>query len=447
MKFRFIPFTLFSVTLMTTFLWATPSITKQQKLRVCVETNNYPFSFIQNNQVKGMSIDLLKKFFQLPQFKQTNITYVPVASSQESLRFFKEDSCDVLPTQLLLENSHLKRTQTNAWLTIPNVFITNKENFHMFYKESDHVTIVPNETFQTYAKKHFKILQSTPSIEQAFDRVQKQNVDFALVPLPLALYHLQTYENLTIANVLDIQSNLHIEFSEAFKTFVPLFNTFISSLSQNELTTLKNRWLTFDNGSTTNYSIIWQLTALFGAIILFLLYREYTLGNYNEHLEELSNTDALTNVHNRLKIDKLLNSEFERAFRYDRPFAVIMIDVDEFKKVNDTYGHQIGDVVLKEIADLLKQNVRDTDMLGRWGGEEFMIICPETDLEGAIFLSEQLRMKAMQNEFIRIGSQTLSFGVSQYEESDTMDELLQRADMALYQAKVSGKNRVFSLQR
>ncbi len=158
--------------------------------------------------------------------------------------------------------------------------------------------------------------------------------------------------------------------------------------------------------------------------------------------EELSVTDQLTQLYNRLKLKSVFNSEIERASRYKQTFSVIMSDIDYFKSVNDTYGHNIGDKTLIDVAKILKENSRTTDIVGRWGGEEFMIVLPQTDIKAAAEHAEILREKIEQHSFEAVGRKTSSFGVSSFIEGDTSETIVKRADDALYEAKNSGRNRV-----
>ncbi len=161
-----------------------------------------------------------------------------------------------------------------------------------------------------------------------------------------------------------------------------------------------------------------------------------------QRLEELSVTDTLTQTFNRLKLDSVLQNEVLRAERYGHALSLIILDVDDFKSVNDTYGHHVGDIVLSNIAQLLQNNIRKIDTLGRWGGEEFMIVCPETDSNGAVALAEKLRVAIEGYEFPTVISKTSSFGVATYQSGDNSNDLVKRADTALYRAKGLGKNRV-----
>lgn len=162
-----------------------------------------------------------------------------------------------------------------------------------------------------------------------------------------------------------------------------------------------------------------------------------------KRIEELSITDPLTQISNRLHLHNTFKREIEFAHRYKNIFSVILVDVDHFKNVNDTFGHDIGDKVLIKIAQILKESLRSTDILGRWGGEEFLIICHETDAAQAAKIAEKLRAKIENTTFEYVGIQTCSFGVSEYNLLDgNSDAVVKRADDALYKAKESGRNQV-----
>lgn len=157
-------------------------------------------------------------------------------------------------------------------------------------------------------------------------------------------------------------------------------------------------------------------------------------------LERLAVRDKLTGLYNRTKLDELLESFAAGSARYGHSLSVIMLDLDNFKRVNDSFGHNVGDEVLAGVALLLQSRIRKTDYLGRWGGEEFLFVCPYTGLDDASSLAEDLRSSlAHENGCLHVAI-TGSFGVASYEIGDTPISLLERADRALYAAKRDGKN-------
>ena len=155
-----------------------------------------------------------------------------------------------------------------------------------------------------------------------------------------------------------------------------------------------------------------------------------------------ADTDALTGVLNRMGFNEAMARELGRARRYQQPLSIAILDIDHFKKVNDEFGHPVGDQVLVRTAKLLSSCVRESDTVARWGGEEFAVIAPMTAEEGAASLAEKLRSIMATTHLGPKESVTASFGVAEFRADDTLESLLQRADAALYRAKQSGRNQV-----
>ncbi|MBE0498780.1 MAG: diguanylate cyclase [Campylobacterales bacterium] len=162
----------------------------------------------------------------------------------------------------------------------------------------------------------------------------------------------------------------------------------------------------------------------------------------NRALLKRSNTDPLTGLCNRRKIEESFAQEREKFAETGRALCLILMDLDYFKAVNDTYGHNAGDGYLKEITQILKKTFRSSDTIGRWGGEEFVILLPKTDLMAAQEIALRLRDQIQQCGFGQIGRQTASFGIAELHENDSLHSIVERADAALYRAKKMGRNRV-----
>jgi diguanylate cyclase (GGDEF)-like protein len=191
------------------------------------------------------------------------------------------------------------------------------------------------------------------------------------------------------------------------------------------------------------------LALLFSTVLMLtrrLLAENEALGRRREgelhELEHLAMVDTVTGIYNRLKLEQVLAAEIQRAHRYLRPLSLILLDVDHYKLINDSFGHDVGDAVLKGMSRELLGGVRKVDVIGRWGGDEFLIISPETVLFGAANLAESLRKRIAKNAFGEAGRQTVSFGVAELKQDEAADGLLKRADDALYRAKQFGRNKV-----
>lgn len=155
----------------------------------------------------------------------------------------------------------------------------------------------------------------------------------------------------------------------------------------------------------------------------------------------LAETDPLTGLYNRRKFTELAEIEINRSKRFNHPFILIMMDIDHFKLVNDTHGHDAGDAALQQLAQILRDNLRKVDAVARWGGEEFVILAPEINREQAMVLAERIRTCISGHTFAAGFHITISIGISDLIPSDSLDTLIKRADHALYQAKFTGRNR------
>ena len=168
--------------------------------------------------------------------------------------------------------------------------------------------------------------------------------------------------------------------------------------------------------------------------------RTEQLERLNGELTRMAETDQLTRLANRRKLDVIISDEIGMAKRYGQTFSLVMFDLDHFKQVNDDLGHQAGDDVLIAVADILGRNCRSTDLAGRWGGEEFLVVCRGCAESGAVELAEKLREKIEGAEILPGRSVTASFGVCEWQAGDTMDTMLPKADERLYAAKRAGRN-------
>jgi len=172
-----------------------------------------------------------------------------------------------------------------------------------------------------------------------------------------------------------------------------------------------------------------------------LLEAEYVISKQLEQFRTLATTDNLTQIYNRQKFNTVIEEEIKRASRYKRSLSLILFDIDHFKSVNDIYGHLVGDDILKAMVDVVSSHIRISDIFARWGGEEFTILIPETDINGAKILAEKLRSKIAETVFDVVGHKTCSFGVTTYN-GQTKEEFINEADTALYFIKENGRDNV-----
>lgn len=163
--------------------------------------------------------------------------------------------------------------------------------------------------------------------------------------------------------------------------------------------------------------------------------------NRADMLEQKANLDSLTGAYSREKFNELYEIEFRRSQRYINSLSLLFLDIDHFKEINDTYGHDLGDQALIQFVKIIQENIRQYDVLARWGGEEFILMLPQTDMSAAFKIAEKLRKQISNHTFETIGTITCSIGVSMLQKNDDIHSLIKRADNALYKAKRSGRNR------
>lgn len=199
---------------------------------------------------------------------------------------------------------------------------------------------------------------------------------------------------------------------------------------------------------------LWDKVAFFryvfslGLLTLIVYVMEFALYSSYSKLQKLAEEDELTQTYNRRKLKEVLPLEMERSKRHETPLCIALFDIDNFKSINDTYGHNVGDEVLRHLAKIVKSAIRVNDTFGRWGGEEFLLILPHINVEEARIVCEKIRFIIMQTEFETVGSITCSFGLSAYTPKSTFDMLISQCDHAMYEAKKLGKNcvSVFALK-
>lgn len=256
-------------------------------------------------------------------------------------------------------------------------------------------------------------------IAPRIEKKLKQNVPFAIL-----------FQNDYIAN------GMHLVVS-----FIPVFNindkqvAYVIDYAEDHVGALIKEKNNFSFLLLSLFSLL--LSGLIAAVVLLVQRKQ-------DDVYVMATHDELTGVLNRHGLNTILLKRISEHERYGRAISFIFFDIDHFKKVNDTYGHQVGDVLLQELTALVERTIRFSDILVRWGGEEFLIVLPETELTEAILLAEKLRMNIEQYSFKKPEHITCSFGVTELNEDEIQEDVLKRVDEFLYRAKELGRNRVIS---
>jgi len=248
-------------------------------------------------------------------------------------------------------------------------------------------------------------------------------------------------EDFFISNLSAIVLWVAIVYMASFMSLTSRQNSIFMGVSLIGLTLALLYHMLFRDGFHLPIILLW-VRGLFALFVLIILITQ-TGKLHQDYITK----DDLTGAYNRREVYHELYREMERSARQRKPFSIILFDVDHFKSVNDTYGHIAGDYVLKEITRLATKTIRQIDYLGRWGGEEFLIVLPDTDAQSAERLAQRLCDAIRQNHFEGLRQVTASFGVADYRYGQELEAILHAADSAMYQAKQGGRDQVVVSQK
>lgn len=417
-------------------------------VKMCVDPDWAPFERINaHGQHEGIAADLVQL---VAQRVGLSIELYPTTTWEESLAASKAGRCQLM--------SFLNRSPArDAWLIFtdpiffdPNIIITREEHpniDHLQGVQGKSVALPRGTMMEERIRKDYPGLRvvTTASESEAITLVSERKADMTVRSLIVAAHAIKKEGlfNLKVAGQMPEYTNqLRIGVIQQEPVLRNILDKGVQSITPQERESVVNRHVAIQVHNGIDYGLIWQGGLLGAVVVLVMLYWNRKLAALNKRLEQLSVTDKLTGLFNRQKLDVKLEMEFLRARRSGAPLSIIILDLDHFKNVNDTWGHQVGDQVLVCTAQLLTARLRQTDCAGRWGGEEFMVICPDTDLEGARALAETLRQAIAAHTFPTAGHRTASFGVACCTVADQVKTLVSRADQALYEAKHLGRNRV-----
>jgi polar amino acid transport system substrate-binding protein len=429
-------------------------------INYCVSPENMPFEGIQNGHLTGMSSDFIEMFSE-----RLNIPFALVTTSTlaETLEKVKDGVCDILP----MINKTADRKDfldfTSHYLTFEIAIITReKEGFIGNLDDlSGRRVAIPTEVFTGgfVSRKHPSIdLVSLPNTQQCLLKLSSGTVDAAVLSLPAATYHIRHMglNNLKVAGYSGMKDIIRIGIHKDNSQLHSIMSKVARSIPVQDIEKVNQKWVSLTFEHRFNSSLMWKILGAIGVVMTLVLLWNWQLMRLNrqlasahyelemksKQLEKIAITDSLTGLHNRRYIEERLEEEIRRQRRYNHNLSVILIDIDFFKLINDVQGHQAGDKVLQKFSNLLLSGIRESDIVGRWGGEEFLILCLENNIEGAAVQAENLRQQISTTSFSGNITQTASFGIACYIPGETKDDLILRADKALYVAKENGRNRI-----
>lgn len=436
----------------------------KKEIKMCVDPSFLPYEQInQNGDYIGIGADVIKL---ISQKIDKTIVLVPTKTWAESLNAIKNKECDIFPMATNTPNRRIYLNFTKPYILDSLVVATKTEQF--FIKDSSDLSnrkigIIFGYSYTELLKEknpNINII-NVKSTEDGLRMVQKGELFGYVDALSIIAYAIQKngFVDLKVAGSIEFDEQLSV----ASRNDEPFLNDIIQKalddIGKEQIRTIVGRWIAIKVEQSFDYKKLLYISLFFLVVLALVIHRNRVINKLNKKLEtsykeieeknrlleKLSITDNLTQLYNRNKLDEVLLSESNRANRSSHTFGIIIIDIDYFKKVNDTHGHIAGDTILKEFTSILKSNSRKIDTVGRWGGEEFLILCPETNLEGILTFAENLRAKISSFPFSHNEQKTASFGVAIYQKGEDISDMIKRADKALYKAKNSGRNRVESI--
>lgn len=378
----------------------------------------------------------------------------------QSLQYMQQKRCDLLSSAQDIPSRRAYLSVTRPFINYP--FAVATQPAHPF---TDDLKPLMAKTFamvKGYAgieliRTHYPSIRLilTDTAREGLQMVEKGHVYGYIDTVPSINYQTLKHgvSHISISAVLDKHYSMSVGVRRDLPVLLSIYNKAIAETGEVERQRILNNWLSLDLDYKIDMSLVWQILAAVMLLSGLFIYHYYTvrranrqLQYANQQLEQVSQRDHLTGLPNRHYLQQVFESELERYQRYrHHAFSLLMMDIDYFKQVNDRFGHVVGDKVLKRVAELLRRNVRSNDIAGRWGGEEFIILCPETDLEGAQVLAEQLRALIRETDF-GLGEVTItaSFGVTDFRDDEMIEDFIKRADQAMYRAKHTGRDQIIS---
>ena len=433
---------------------------KQKKvITMCIDPAWMPYEkFDENNKHIGMTADffaVFEKDIGIP------IKVVHTDSWMESLEAAKNRKCDIFSLAMETPERKIYMNFTTPYLSIPLVLATRPDVgfFDDFrYIKDKKVGVVKGYAFNELIRKRYPNLQivDVENIEEGLKKVVNGELFGLIGTLASIGYMFQTkyVGELKIAGKFDEKWELGIGVRNDDSILLGIFEKAVQNIPPEVKHTIFSKFITIKYDQHMDYKLIVKILLVSLLIFLLIFYHNRKLTRINKELEKLqaklkeqAHRDPMTNLYNRRYFHDIASQIFTISKREKKDISVIMIDIDNFKAINDTYGHAIGDIVIKQLAALLVEQTRKSDVVTRFGGEEFVVLLPNTNLQGAQKIASKIRQIVERTEVLYNGISTLSFTISLgvailYEEDKSIESVLNRVDKALYRAKESGRNKV-----
>ena len=436
----------------------------KKQLTYCVDPNWMPFEAIKNGIHIGMSkdyVDLLSRALGIP------FVLVPTSRWRQTLEYLEQGRCDLIPMLNRTTERDAYALFSDVYFRDPNVLVVRNNTGSKIqgYDDLHGKTLAVIDGYmqeEELRKQHPEISLVRVASELAgLMRVSSGDIDAVAGSLLAVTRHIQSagLSNLHIATDVPQGDALRIAVNKNEPELLAILDLAIDNFSHEDQSRIYTTWNPISIAIEKDYSLAWKV-ALALILLVLVLFERFRAGKkvnailleknmelkavhaqlsfQHEHLLHLAKHDNLTGLLNRKSILECIDTELSRWRRQPFPLTLLVLDLDKFKSINDKHGHNVGDQTLKIFADTMSDVVRETDCCARWGGEEFIIISPNTDTQSAMILAERIHKKLQSIATSHKPSVTCSIGVAQYHQLDSFEQWFERADKALYRAKMRG---------
>lgn len=434
---------------------------ERETIHYCVDPDWLPYEAIRDGKHVGISSDYLAI---LANKLNVDFRLIPTDTWLETLEFLQQGKCHLVPILNASENRSRYLKFSEVYFSAPNVLVSTDNQ--PFLQDVDNIGERKLGMPRGYRMVEF-LERYYPSIEfrlmenekEALIAVSKGDIDLTITSILSANSYIQSAElnNLKIAGWALLEDRLRVGVTEKYEHLLPAINTVLGEINDGQRMDIYQRWSNVEIVHEPDYRLLWKVASVTG--IVFILAAGYFLMLWrmnrklqrknneleilrqqleasNKELSYSSSHDPLTQLYNRHHF----NQQLQRRVEDLGETCVLIVDVDHFKQVNDKFGHSVGDEILRQFADILRSEVRATDVVARWGGEEFVIFCPQTHVKDAQLLCERLLTSVRLKSFEPVAQLTCSIGGARLLENETVNECLERADKALYRAKNTGRD-------
>jgi polar amino acid transport system substrate-binding protein len=426
---------------------------------ICVDPKWAPIEWIdQEGLLQGVSKDYLDVIATMLQIE---FDVINTSTWSESEELLLKGDCLLVPS---ITQTAIRKEQmvfTPSYFDAANVVVTQQHVDYlsdMTQLNQKSVSMVKDYAVTEFVKSTYPrlLVLERENIELALLDVVEGNADAAIGLLLATSHTIQQsgFSSLKLNSKIDFTNQFRFGFNQHASQLRDIVQLALDRITSQQKSDIINRWYKvqfdykFSRAQITYFTITILVIGLFAVFHHFTVRRMYKrlqetnllLENKHRELKTISEQDRLTEVFNRVKLESVLSSELSRSQRYDNPLVLMILDIDFFKKVNDEHGHLIGDQVLMSFAEVVSGVLRKIDVFGRWGGEEFLVICPQTDINNSTFIAKKILEKVRNHDFPNELHITCSIGICEYKKGETENSFVERADRALYKAKREGRN-------